>query len=282
MSADARITSRRHPLVARLRAAARREGPDVLLDGPHLLAEALRHDTAAPDGPCTLHLVVVTHSALARPDIEALCDDATARGLEVHLVPDALADAISPTRTPSGVVALASVPLRPLEAVLATHDASGRAAFVLILAGVQDPGNVGTIIRAAEAGGVTGVVLLEHTADPLGWKALRGSMGSALRVPLHRADDDARVLATLATAGLTLVAAESGPGTPATTPDVSAPLALAVGAEGRGLPQALIHAADASGRIPVAPAVESLNVAIAAALLVFEIRRRRGGPGVLP
>ena len=277
MTFDAKITSRRHPLVQRLRAAARRDGDEVLLDGPHLLAEALRSQAATGAGRSTLLAVVVTHRVIDTPELEALCDEAARQGVPVQIVPDALADAISPAVSPTGVVSLAEVSLASLDATLA-HDRP----LLVVLAGVQDPGNVGTIVRTAEAAGASGVLLLEGTADPLGWKAVRGSMGSALRVPLHRSSNGAATLDELRARGVKVVAADSrmsrtGPD----VPDLTGPAALLVGAEGRGLPDALLAAADVVVRVPVAPPVESLNVAVATALLLFEVRRRRGGPGVL-
>ncbi len=271
MPVDAPITSRRHPLVARLRAAARREGDEVLLDGPHLLAEALR-SPAAGGGRCTLHAVVATHGAVARAEIAALCDDAAARGLPVHLVPQALATAISPASTPTGVVALASVRMARLDETIRPAPA-----LVVVLAGIQDPGNVGGIVRTAEAAGATGIVLLPGTADPLGWKAVRASMGSALRLPLHRAATAGEVIEALARHGVALVAADAAPRAPSRAVDWTAPLALAIGAEGAGVPQDVLDAAEARVRIDLAPAVESLNAATAAAVLLFEARRVRGG-----
>jgi TrmH family RNA methyltransferase len=276
MALDTRITSRRHPLVARLRAAARREGEEALLDGPHLLGEALRSRADAGTGRCTLLEVVVTTAALSRPEVDRLSDVAAGTGVPVHIVPDALADAISPARAPSGVVALARVTPASVDEV-ATADLP----LVVVLAGVQDPGNVGTIVRTAEAADASGVVLLAGTADPLGWKALRGSMGSALRLPLHRATDTDDTLSALRARGLHLVAATSGTGTESNPPDLRRPTALIVGAEGQGLPPAVAAAAETVVRIPVAATVESLNVAVATALLVFEARRQRTGTGVL-
>lgn len=248
----------------------------MLLDGSHLLAEALRSDAHGGAGRSALLTVVVTHTALAKPEIERLCDAAAADGVPVQIVPDALADAISPARTPTGVVALADVRLVDLDEVTA-----GSLPLVVVLAGVQDPGNVGTIVRTAEAAGASGVVLLEGTADPFGWKALRGSMGSALRVPVHRAADTTGVLAALRARGLQLVAADSTADGARALPDLLRPSALVVGAEGQGLPDAVSVEADAVVRIPLSAPVESLNVAVATALLLFEVRRRRGGAGVL-
>lgn len=287
MTSNGRITSRRHPLVQRLRAAARRESQEALLDGPHLLAEALRSQAAAGDGRSRLLAVVVTHGAIDTPEIDALCDEAVRQEVPVQIVPDALADAISPAVSPSGVVALAEVALADVDAVLGLDEAGVArlgtpvVPLVVVLAGVQDPGNVGTIVRTAEAAGATGIVLLEGTADPLGWKAMRGSMGSALRLPLHRSVNGTGTLAELRTRGVQLVAADNNAAGREDVPDVTRPTALLVGAEGPGLPAMVLSQADATIRIPVSSPVESLNVAVATALLLFEVRRVRGGPGIL-
>lgn len=274
MPPDAPITSRRHPLVVRLRAAARREGDDVLLDGPHLLAEALRSPGPDAGGRCTLHLVVATHRAVERPEIAALCDDAVARGLPVHLVPQSLATAISPATSPTGVVALAAVAPASMDETLEPPPS-----LVVLLAGIQDPGNVGGIVRTAEAAGATGVILLPGTADPLGWKALRASMGSALRLPLHRATSEQETIDALRRRQVKIVAADSRPHVAEPAADFTSPLALVVGAEGAGLPDTLLAAADARVRIDLAPPVDSLNAAMAAAIILFEVRRiRRGHP----
>lgn len=273
---DQRITSRRHPLVGRLRDAARRDSDEVLLDGPHLLDEALRSLVHRDAGRVAVSDVVVTHAAIARPEIERLCDAAAAEDIPVHLVPDALTSAISPTSTPAGVVALARISPAELDEVVTSQ------ALVVVVTGVQDPGNVGSLVRSAEAAGATGVITTGGTADPLGWKALRGSMGSGLRLPLHRAPDIDTVLIALRGRGVTILAADAGPAPATPLPDLRAPLALIVGAEGQGLTETVRQAADAAVRIPLAPTVESLNVAVAGALLLFEIRRRRGGDAVIP
>lgn len=263
MVTDTTIASRRHPIIARLRAAARRESADVLLDGAHLLAEALRSGTR-------LDAVAVTTRAATRADVRPLLDQAAGRGIPVHVIADALADAASPARTPTGVTALALVDMAELDTLLCAP-----LPLLVVLAGVQDPGNVGSIIRSAEAAGGTGLIVLEGTADPLGWKALRGSMGSALRVPLHRSHDDDALFGALRAHGIQVLAADAS-GALAAAPDVTLPTAVVLGAEGAGLSAAMLRCADATVTIPLAPPVESLNVAVAASLLLFECRRRRG------
>jgi len=147
--------------------------------------------------------------------------------------------------------------------------------LVVIAADVQDPGNFGALLRSAEAGGATGVIATESGADPFGWKALRGAMGSAFRLPVARVSDGAAAVALARSHGLRVAAAIGRGGTPMSDADLTGPLALVVGGEGSGLLEALVTAADARITIPMTPPVESLNVSVAAALLVFEARRQR-------
>jgi RNA methyltransferase, TrmH family len=140
---------------------------------------------------------------------------------------------------------------------------------------VQDPGNLGAIVRVSEGAGASGVMAVGACADPFGWKAIRGSMGSTLRLPI----------ATHATAGAALEQAQAHDcrvlalcprgGRSIFEVDLTGPTAVLVGGEGAGLPSSVVAAADEVATIPTAPAVESLNVAVAAALVVYEARRQR-------
>jgi TrmH family RNA methyltransferase len=255
------ITSRQHSVVKAFRTAARGDAAMALVDGWHLLAEAERADLAIetvavagepPDG---------TTANLLR---------ALGRRARVISVSGDVMKAISPVRTPSGVAALVGKRPSTLGALL-SHDP----ALVLVAVDVQDPGNAGAIVRAAEAGGSDGVVFCGEAADPWGWKALRASMGSTFRLAVAREADAAAVCRTLRGAGLALVATVPRGGAPMQEADLRRRMALLVGGEGEGLAPALIDAADLRVSIPMAAGVESLNVAVAAALLVYESRRQR-------
>jgi TrmH family RNA methyltransferase len=178
--------------------------------------------------------------------------------------------AMSPVREPSGVVALAQLAPSPVERV------SGRAPQLLvILVGVQDPGNVGALIRTAEACGATGMVTMNDTASPFGWKALRASMGSALRLPMAVHVEPRALLGDLRARGVRLVGTSAHGGTPLFSSSLTGPTAILLGAEGAGLPPELRTACDVTVTIPMKPPVESLNVATAGALLLFEAARQR-------
>jgi RNA methyltransferase, TrmH family len=257
------VSSRQHPLVARFREAARRPGDTMLLDGPHLLAEALAAGVL-------VEVAAFQRDALERPEISRLSET---RGIvNVVTVSDSVVSAISPSRTPAGVVAIAQRPGNDPTAAIA-----GARPMVIVAVDVQDPGNMGALVRSAEAGGATGVIATGGSADPFGWKALRGAMGSAFRLPIARVADAGEAIALVRrVAGLRIAATVAAQGVVMGQADLTGALALVVGSEGVGLPDEVVAAADLSVTIPMAPRVESLNVAVATALLVYEARRQRG------
>ena len=256
------ITSRRNPLVVRFRRAARRDaGVDstVLLEGPRLVEDALA---------AGVRVDVAAVSTAPAPRISAL-----ARRLEpvtrVVRATAAVMDALSPVSTPSGLVALATLrPSRVEDAMRISRP------LVVGLSGVQDPGNTGAVIRAVEAGGASGVVTAGG-ADPLGWKALRGAMGSAFRLPIARAGDPAAVRRLASAHGLRVIAAAPQGGTPLDEVDLTGPCLVWLGAEGSGIDPDTAATADDMVSIPMRPPVESLNIAVAAALIVYEAARQR-------
>lgn len=260
-----RVSSRQNPLVARCRALARDgAASEVLLEGATLVGEAL-------DAGWTVEVVAFTDDALASPATSRLAH-ALPEGAECLLVTAAVMDAMSPVRSPSGVVAIARAPSLPH---VGTDPNPGTdPALVVCAIDVQDPGNLGAMLRVAEAAGASGVMIAGQSADPWGWKALRGAMGSAFRVPTLRRLTVEDALARARTAGWQVVATVLD-GTPLETVDLATPTALFVGAEGAGLPAAVIGAADVRLTIPMAPPVESLNVAVAAAIVLYEARRQR-------
>jgi RNA methyltransferase, TrmH family len=256
------ITSRQNPLVARFREAARGgAGSLLLLDGAHLVADAFA-------SRITLTTVAVTPAALERVELSPLLSDLTRTGIEVTTVSSVVMSALSPVRTPSGIVALAERPR-------AAGDRIYAGGVVVIAVDVQDPGNVGAIVRVAEAGGASGLVATTGTADPLGWKALRGSMGSALRLPIASAADADVAVADARRRGLRIVATVPRGGRTPADAELSGSVALLIGGEGRGLDETLIESADERVTIPMAAPVESLNAAVTAALLIYEARAQR-------
>ena len=153
--------------------------------------------------------------------------------------------------------------------------AAGTPPLILVLDAVQDPGNVGAIVRTAEACGASALIAGPGTADPFGWKALRGSMGSAFRLPIALTTDATAALQTIRRAGVRSFALVPRGGMPLHRPDFAAPTAILIGAEGEGLSRDLTNAADERVTIEMRPPVESLNVSVAAALVLYEASRQR-------
>ena len=176
---------------------------------------------------------------------------------------------MSPVRSPSGAVAIARRSLWTMADALASGNA-----LIVVAHDVQDPGNVGGIMRTAEAAGATAFVATPTTADPLGWKALRGSMGSGLRLPIARADIG-DVLRGIRAAGVQSSALVPRGGRSLFETDFQQPSALILGSEGAGLPADLLLQVDRRITIPMQHPVESLNVGVAAALVLYEAFRQR-------
>jgi TrmH family RNA methyltransferase len=239
----------------------------VLLDGEHLVDEALR--SATP-----LEVVALTD---ARATANGIVDRVTAADVDVVQVPEAVMRLISPVRAPSGVIALALVGSTSLDRVCAAFPP-----LVVVLDGIQDAGNVGAIVRTAEGCGATGIVVTSGTADPFGWKALRGSMGSALRLPIAREPSTMSALDALHQRGLTVVATVPRGGTLLSESTLDGPIALVLGGEGAGIGRPVRDAADQQLSIPMRPPVESFNVAVTAALILYEAARQRDTHVALP
>ena len=267
------VQSRHNARVKELRAAlARPSAERVGLEGMHLVKEALESDLAV-------------QTIFVRTGEEALLE-ALAAGLapgRLGCVPEilsggeeALRSAVT-TETPQAIAALAVPPAFRLEALLPAAGPE-QAALVLVLAGVQDPGNVGTILRSAEAFGAHGLLALPGTASVWNAKSLRASVGSAFRLPVIAATAD-QAFAWLGKHGVLSLAAVAPGRAQAKTPgslDLGSPVALWIGSEGAGLAPGLVARCDAAVTIPCPRPVESLNAAIAASILLYEAARQRG------
>ncbi len=249
-----RITSRTNPLCTHLRklaasASYRRASGEFLCDSPKLLEEAVLRQA-------DLHTVVAAEKA-PLPPIPA--------GVRMVQVPADLMKSISPAQTPQGVLSVCGMPDRPLPQRL-----EGRR--YVVLDGVQDPGNVGTILRTADAFRANGVFLVNACADLYNPKTVRATMGAVFRCPVWACGAD-ELTALLKTSGLPLYGAALREDTlDARTADYSR-CAIAIGSEGNGLSQELLAACDETILIPMQAHCESLNAAIAASVLLWEAAR---------
>lgn len=261
------VSSRHNPLVTRYRDAAEGHDDMLLLDGEHLLVEATR-------SPARVRSVAVTHRRAEEAEVHALLERLEHEGADIVVVTEAVMKAMSPVRTPSGIVALAARAAADPDALC-----SPAQALVLALVDVQDPGNLGAAIRTAEAAGISGVLVSGASASPYSWKALRGSMGSSLRVPVVSMPETDAVLALAARHRMRTCAAVATGGTAPEGTDLTGRIMVVLGGEGAGLSQSIVDACDIRATIPMTPPVESLNVAVAGALLLYEARRQRTSRG---
>jgi TrmH family RNA methyltransferase len=265
------IASRHHPIVRAFRDLADRpdsDGVRLLLDGAHLVREAI-------DAGLDFEQACVASSHLDRDTEEArLALVLQRRGLDVVVAPEKVLAAISPVRTASGIVAIAKqhrLPAAP-DNVFSRPDA-----MVLVGADIQDPGNVGALLRVAEAAGAHAAILTGDSANPFSWKALRGSMGSGLRLPVINGLSLEAVFAVVRAHQVRSVAAVARGGTAPSEMRWTGRVAVLVGGEGSGLDAEVVAACDERVTIPMAPPVESLNVTVAAAILLYAARQQRAG-----
>jgi RNA methyltransferase, TrmH family len=265
------ITSRQNPAVRAFRELAEhpdRAGARLLLDGVHLVGDAA-------DAGIDIEVACVATSRLEHPTEEAaLAATLAAGGVEVIAVPDQVFATVSPVRTPSGIAAIGR--RTPASAAdICAHPAP----LIIVAVDVQDPGNVGAVIRVGEAAGATGVFVTGASANPFSWKALRGSMGSALRLPVVSSVNIIEVLTCLRLSHIRSICAVARDGTDPDAQRWDGGIGILVGGEGPGLSEDVIAACNERVTIPMAPRVESLNVAVAAAVLLYTARRHRSMPG---
>jgi TrmH family RNA methyltransferase len=252
------VESRQNPRVKELRAALSRTGRTpsglIAIEGEHLVAEAIRSQ---------LRFVTIFLRDGYQPPF-ALPNDA-----DPLLLPSDVFSSAVATEQPQGIAALVHPPAFSMEALFA-----GTAPLILVLAGLQDPGNVGTLLRSAEAFGATGVLLLPGAANPWNPKALRASAGSAFRVPALNATEP-EALNLFDRHRIPAIAAVARSGIAVTKAPLAGPCALLIGNEGVGLSKILVSAAKHRVTITTPGNVESLNAAIAGSLLLYEASRQR-------
>ena len=265
---DTIVSSRQNPRIKQLRGAfaghPRLSNGLIALEGEHLVEEALRSGM----------LLKTVFLSERRPLPSFL-----PHNLEVLRIEDELFSSLGETRSPQGIAALMLPPVRTLDEVL------WGVPLILVACGLQDPGNLGTLIRSAEAFGGSGVLTTPGTVSAWNGKALRASVGSVFRLPVVSSTIDD--LLALRARGLRLLAAVGeGIGTESITElsrvDLTTGVALLIGNEGAGLTPDLLALADARVTIPCAGTVESLNAAVAGSILLYEAhsqRARVGTPG---
>jgi TrmH family RNA methyltransferase len=251
------------------------------------LRQAFAHAELTEDGCCAIEGVRIVEEAIrsglrfravffrrsAENQAERILPQIGAH-VETLLLPDRLFDGAVPSETPQGVAALVRLKQFSLADVLERVPVGP----IVVVAGLQDPGNLGTILRSAEAFGCAGVVLGEGTVSALNTKVIRASAGSVFRLPVVVAKDAGGMEAILAkfhTHGVRMMATSSHKGTPLDQAKLAQPAAVFIGSEGSGVPRSLLAQVDETIAIPHSPHVESLNAGVAASIVLYETARQR-------
>ncbi len=260
------------------RAQTRRDalGGDAQIEGRHPVREALR--AGRP-----LRRLVVSRAASGDRSVHELIAAARQRGIPVQEVEPGVLERIAQTRAPQGVVAIAAAHRTvELEEVLEAGRARSEPPFLILLDGVQDPGNLGAIVRSADAAGAHGVVIPRHRSAGLTAAAAASSAGAVEHMPVAQVANMASAVELLKREGVWVVGADPGAAEELFEAELLPPLALVLGGEGAGLSRLVRERCDRLLRIPMHGAVGSLNVSVAAGILLFEVRRQirrtRGGP----
>ncbi len=265
-----RIEGRHNALVKELRQAfaraERTEQGDCAIEGVRIVEEAIRSG---------LRFRAVFFRDSAQNLAERLLPQLGAQ-VDTLLLPDKLFDGAVASETPQGVAALVRLKEFSLEDALERVQVGP----IIVVMGLQDPGNLGTILRSAEAFGSAGVVLGEGSVSPFNAKVIRASAGSVFRLPVvaaKAAGGMEGILGKLREKGVRLIATSSHKGTMLDQAQLSGAVAIFVGSEGAGLPRAVLAQADELVAIPHSGQVESLNAGVAGSIVLYEAARQRRG-----
>ncbi|MCA8968874.1 MAG: RNA methyltransferase [Planctomycetes bacterium] len=263
------IQSTKNPLIKRIRAIRDGDEKDlVAVEGVRLVEEAI-------DAGLDVELALVSPKLTQKERGKELMHRLAKAGATIKECDHDVLARASGVTTPQGVLIVAAKKRFAFEDLV-----RGPFPCIAVAVAVRDPGNVGAIVRSAEAAGASGFVAIEGSADPWKEKALRGSAGSIFRLPSISELSQDEFLRLARKHRLRLVATQMHGGTPLWEADFGpAPIAFLFGAEGPGLPPQLADRCDLRVSIPMATSVESLNVSVAASLVLFEQRRRMAGGG---
>jgi len=256
------------PANERLKHARRvRDGDEhdlIFVEGERLVEECLQSK---------LRLFACFHSLQPGPRAKRIISELAQIACPLFPCHDAVLETVSDTVNTQGLIILAERPNYSIDQMISQSD--NEPILIVCLDTVQDPGNLGTIIRTAEAAGANSVVALKGSVDPFAPKALRSAMGSAFRLPVVSRIDAGDLFEKARTAGLGIVATSTDATVSYDKFDLRHPLMIIFGNEAHGVREELLERCDARLRIPLHPPVESLNVAASAAAVLFEVARQR-------
>ncbi len=265
-----KITSAQNSLIKKFRRALSegitREGW-MGIEGPLLVEEALE-TLARGESRLGIRSVLLAHSAVGR--FEKLLQQLP-RDADLAEIPDRLFEQLSPTVNPQGIAALLEIQPPDLAAILRQEPV-----LLLILCGLQDPGNLGTILRTAEAFGANAVMTLKTTVSPWNPKVIRSSGGAIFRLPLFPGLEADGLFERLRCQRIQLIAADRSGNASISDADFRKSVAFLIGNEAGGLEREVLKKADCTLKIPMRPGIDSVNAAIAAGIFLYEAARQRG------
>jgi RNA methyltransferase, TrmH family len=261
-----KITSRDNSLLRQVRAVRDGKVNDLIF------IEGLRLCEEARLSQLEIEAVIVSEELLEKDRAATAIDEIAAVSKRVASVSEKLLESVSYTKTPQGIIVLAQRPASSEERLTKSLNANS---LLVVLHQINNPVNVGAILRTAEAAGASGVITTKTTSDPYSPKSLRGAMGSAFRLPIWIGPDYSEMIAWCRQRGLTTVCADVEAKVAYTQLDWTKPSALLLGPESTGFTDEELTEANQRVSIPMKGAAESLNVSVAAGVLLFEAARQR-------
>lgn len=266
-----KITSRHNSLIKHARSVrdGRESKAQIFIEGLRLSEEALRSRLTVQDALYTEKIEGEERGA-------HLLNELKRAGARLSLVTEEVLAFVSDTRTPQGIILLASRPLTGCSVLQAALSYGGPLPLLVVIHGINIPSNAGAILRTSEAAGANGVISTKGTTDLFNTKALRGAMGSSFRLALWEGADFMEVINWCRDKGVRMRGAALGAGLAHTDVDWTLPCALFVGSEAAGLSIHEQSLLDDAIRIPMRPPVESLNAAVACGIILYEAARQRG------
>lgn len=260
------ITSSQNPVIKEAKALkekkSREEKRLFFIEGLRFVEEALKEDAEIKN-------VILSEKFLQIKGADLLLDKIEKAGLNTSYVTNKLFGEITDTENPQGVMAVVGMRDAGIEAVIKEKS------FVLVLDSLQDPGNMGTIIRTADAAGVTGIILSKGCVDVYNPKVLRSTMGSIFHLPLYFADSLVEAISFLKSRGIRILASHLKGEANYFQLNLTDSLAVVVGNEAKGIGEETVQLADSLVKIPMPGRAESLNASVAAGLLLYEVVRQR-------
>ena len=261
------ILSRDNSLLREARAVRDgKESERIFVEGLRLCEEALRSGIKIEAVIFSEEIAKKEKAARLLKELESVCD-------RFGEVSESLLASVSYTKTPQGIILLAR---RPASGPTLLKAKDGEPRLLVLMEAINNPVNVGAIVRSAEAAGATGAIATVNTADPFSPKSLRGAMGSAFRIPIWNGVSYQEAVAWCAEERIRTVCADLNATVLHTEINWTTPRALIVGPESAGLSEEQVRMADEAVKIPMRGRVESLNVGVAAAILLYEAARQRG------